>query len=54
MYSTFTVFILICFSVNQLSEVLRCAIENEAKLKCELLLPRVEFKINQVRSFVLY
>ena len=36
-------------SVNQLAEVLRCAIEQETKILYELKLPGINFKINQVR-----
>ena len=36
-------------SVNQLTEVLRCHIEEESKLLYELTLPGVHFKINHVR-----
>ena len=35
-------------SVDQLGEVLRTAIEQEVKLKYELVLPGVDFEINQV------
>ena len=35
-------------SVNQLAEVLRCAIEQETKILYELKLPGINFKINQV------
>ena len=40
--------VFISYSVNQLAEVLRCTIEQEAKILYELKLPGVNFKINQV------
>ena len=44
------VHVFISYSVNQLAEVLRCAIEQEAKILYELKLPGVNFRINQVHT----
>ena len=57
MYCTCTLYnmcvltcVFISYSVNQLAEVLRCAIEQEAKILYELKVPGVNFKINQVHT----
>ena len=45
--------IVLCFSIDHMSEIVRNAIENRMKIKQELVLKQQEFLLNEVSCYQL-